>query len=623
VSKNPFPYIYREYQREFLEFVREGVKEKNLVINAVTGFGKTPLILSSLLPQSVEENRRIIWIVRTGNEIDRPIEELRTITESTGTKVFGLSFRGKRDMCLLLNDLKIRGRIDYDDAKYICDVNRDNCKYYNNLMKKKVEAQARPMFYSEILSECIRRQLCPYYFQIRLLPYSTVVSLSYNYVLNERVRWVIQEGLDLKDAFLVADEAHNLQQASISLNSDYISELSLVKALKECQDFNIRNGKIKRFLVKILSHLRKEAEGVSEDKEFDFKALIDDTVGEKDFLKTAKQLIKAGAIVKEKRYVNNQAPRSSLNHIGEFLVRSCQCLNVDGIVFVIGLNKKEKVKMELVDMRTNEILSNIWKLCYRNIFCSGTLHPTDDFAKVIGLDNYIGKSFPSIFNEKNAISMITPTLSTEGIDFKDEMAQAYVRAIDAFVGSLDENLAVFSSSYRIQDSLMRNGLEEVIKRHRRKVFVEEQDTNGRRGREILEQFKSRAETNVKGVLCATMGGRFAEGADFPGKELEGIFLVGIPFERMTTKTHKYISYFQKIYGDREGKYYAYVLPALKRASQALGRALRSKEDRAVFVLGDKRYQRFLNLLPDFVTKNYVRVYSCPELASVASKYYCL
>ncbi|MEM3404347.1 MAG: ATP-dependent DNA helicase [Nitrososphaeria archaeon] len=620
MATTPFPYRYREYQRDFLEFVRDNVKEKNLVINAVTGFGKTPLILSALLPQAIEEKRKIIWVVRTGNEIDRPIEELGTITKSTGMEVFGLSFRGKRDMCLLLNDLKIKGRIDYEDAKYICDMNRDGCKYYNNLMEKKIKAPIHPMFYSEILSLCVQRQLCPYYFQIRLLPYSALVSLSYNYILDTRVRRVVQEGLDLKNAFLVIDEAHNLQQASILLNSDYMSELSIVKALKEERDF-IKNKKIRWFLKAVLSYVRSEARDILDDKEFNFKDFLEAITDEYEFLKMTKQLMKAGSIVKEKKYMNNQAPRSSLNHIGEFLYRSYQSLKVDGIVFVLSLDKREKIKLELVDMRTNEILSDIWSLSYRNIFCSGTINPTDDFAKVIGLDNYISKSFPSIFDAKNAISMVTPTLSTEGIEFKDEMAQAYIRAIDSFIGSLDENLAVFSSSYRIQDSLIRNGLKDVIRYHGRRLFVEEQDMSGKRGREMLDQFKACAGTNTKGVLCATIGGRFAEGADFPGKELEGVFLVGVPFERLTTKTRKYIAYFQKIYGAREGKYYAYVLPALKKASQALGRALRSKEDRAVFVLGDKRYERFLNLLPDLVMKKYEKVYDCSQLSSVTSKYY--
>lgn len=620
MSTEPFPYEYREYQKEFVEWVRKNVKEKNLLINAVTGFGKTPLILSSLLPQAVEEKRKVVWVVRTGNEIDRPIEELKTITDITNTKVFGISFRGKRDMCLLLNDLKIRGRIGYDDAKYICDIYKEKCKYYNNLGKKKGERYATPKFYSEILSECAVREICPYYFQLKMLPLSSVIALSYNYILDEGVRLVVQNGIDLKNAFLVIDEAHNLQQASISLNSDYLSEISILKAIKEIRDYAIKSKKMLQFLKIMLDSLRREINHVDEDKEFDFKALM--KVSSKEFLKMTELLCRAGLIVRERRFQNNQVPRSSLFHIGEFLARAYDSLDIDGIAFILGRDSKEKIRLELVDMRTREVLSQVWSLTYRNLFCSGTLNPIDDFARVIGLNNYAGRSFPSIFDSRNAFSVITSYLTTEGIDFKKEMAKAYLQTIKAFVESLSENIAIFSSSYRIQDALIREGLHEIVRTNRRKFFIEEQNMNGKRGREVLQQFKACAETETKGVLCATMMGRFAEGADFPGKELEGIFLAGVPFERMTTKTRLYIEYFQKMYGESEGKYYAYILPALKRASQALGRALRSKEDRAIFVLGDRRYKRFLGLLPDFVNQNYTTVYDDMALATeIRWRYY--
>jgi len=53
-------------------------------------------------------------------------------------------------------------------------------------------------------------------------------------------------------------------------------------------------------------------------------------------------------------------------------------------------------------------------------------------------------------------------------------------------------------------------------------------------------------------------------------------------------------------------------PAVKSTSQSLGRALRSKQERAVFVLGDKRYERFIGLLPDFVQRDVKKIKSDRE-----------
>jgi len=619
VYQKIFPYKFREYQKEFLDFIISNVDKKNLVLNAVTGFGKTPLILSALLPKAVDEGRKIIWIVRTGNEIDRPIEELKKIVEKSGLNIFGFSFRGKKDMCLLIKDIGIKGKIDYEDAKYICDMHKSDCIYYKNLPDRVFYQFREPKLYSQILSECKSLGICPYYFQLKILSQATVVALSYNYILNESIRWVVDYGLRLRKSFLVVDEAHNLQNVCMSLNSDQISETSIERALKEAKIFYPKGGEVIDFLKHFLSILKSECRGIREDKEFDFKKFVQD-IGYEKLLDLIKRIRRLGSMVRMDRFRKNKVPRSSLYHLSEFLEKSIENMNVDGVAFILSKDRKDKVRLEIVDMRVNELLSKVWSLSYRSIFCSGTLNPIEDFAKVIGLENYVGQSFPSIFSEKNAYTLITSYLTTKGEELEKDMATSYLHSIDIFIKSVDENVAIYASSYRILETLLDMGLEKIVSENGRRLFLEEEGMSGKKGRELLEGFKKCAKSRRKGVLCATAFGRFSEGVDFPGKELEGIFLVGIPFERLTTKTKLYIKYFQKVYGKREGKYYAYVLPALKRASQALGRALRSKEDRALFVLGDKRFKKYLNLLPDFVIKNYKLVKSVEELSKETSNY---
>jgi DNA excision repair protein ERCC-2 len=619
VYQKIFPYKFREYQKEFLDFIVSNVDKKNLVLNAVTGFGKTPLILSALLPKAVDEGRKIIWIVRTGNEIDRPIEELKKIVEKSGLNIFGFSFRGKKDMCLLIKDIGIKGRIDYEDAKYICDMHKSDCIYYKNLPDRVFYQFKEPKLYSQILSECKSLGICPYYFQLKILSQATVVALSYNYILNESIRWVVDYGLRLRKSFLVVDEAHNLQNVCMSLNSDQVSETGIERALKEAKTFYPKGSEVIDFLKHFLSILKSECRGIREDKEFDFKKFVQD-IGYERLLDLIKRVRRLGSMVRMDRFRKNRVPRSSLYHLSEFLEKSIENMNVDGVAFILSRDKKDKVRLEMVDMRANELLSKVWSLSYRSIFCSGTLNPIDDFAKVIGLENYVGQSFPSIFSEKNAYTLITSYLTTKGEELERDMAKSYLSSIDVFIRSVNENVAVYASSYRILETLLDMGLGKIVSENGRRLFLEEEGMSGKRGRELLEGFKKCAKSERKGVLCATAFGRFSEGVDFPGKELEGIFLVGVPFERLTTKTKLYIKYFQKVYGRREGKYYAYVLPALKRASQALGRALRSKEDRALFVLGDKRFKKYLNLLPDFVIKNYKIVKNVEELSKETSNY---
>ncbi|MEM0307882.1 MAG: hypothetical protein QXO64_02950, partial [Thermofilaceae archaeon] len=95
-----FPYKPRPRQIEVAEEMARALKRTNVILEAPTGFGKTPVVLYALLPY-VERGRRIVWAVRTGSETDRPVEELAVFRRELGLKLVGVSFRGKRDMCLL------------------------------------------------------------------------------------------------------------------------------------------------------------------------------------------------------------------------------------------------------------------------------------------------------------------------------------------------------------------------------------------------------------------------------------------------------------------------------------------------------------------------------------------
>jgi len=150
--------------------------------------------------------------------------------------------------------------------------------------------------------------------------------------------------------------------------------------------------------------------------------------------------------------------------------------------------------------------------------------------------------------------------------------------------------------------LIENYLIEELNVFGRKIFVEQQEMDASETKRVLNEFKKAAYEN-KGILIASAAGRFAEGTDFPEKELEGVYLVGIPFDRLTTKTLLLIKHYKIIFGKSKGRFYAYTLPAIRRASHALGRAVRSPSDKAIFILGDRRYRRLLKYLPNFARFN--------------------
>lgn len=590
LSKYKFPYKPRPRQLEVASEIQETLKTANVILEAPTGFGKTPVVIYSLLP-FLDRGGRIVWAVRTGNETDRPIEEFRVFREKSNARFIAMSFRGKKDMCLLAKEFG--ETLDYSEVSYICSRERKRCPYYKRLeegVDYSTLLSRGVLTYSEVYEWARKKKVCPYFLQRELLKVADVLSLSYNYVVDENLSWTIKGSFPLSQSILVVDEAHNLTQ--LNLGGDTVTEGTIERAKREAEELEARD--MAEFIDKIQENVEKEFSGLGEEESQVFSPLklID---GRGEMIEKMKTL---GEEVRDMRFREGKRPHSSLYHLANFLEEATSYEGERGVA-LIAEKIDGKIHLNIWDMRSSEILSSVWKKFRRVIFMSGTLSPIEAFAETIGVKNYKPISVPSPYDETNASVYIVKDLTTRGEELSQEMARKYVEAIGKVLERVKGNTAVFTASYRIQLKLLEAGLRETSQQKGYQVFVEKRDMSGQEAGEVLQEFKKLADEG-KGLLVAPMGGRFAEGIDLPGKELVCVFLAGIPFEKPTVKTNLYISYYEELYGEGKGRLYAYIYPALRKASQAIGRALRSPRDQAVIILGDHRYNNYLSLLPDYV-----------------------
>jgi DNA excision repair protein ERCC-2 len=596
-----FPYKPREHQKEVMEAIRNAVRRgENFCLHAPTGFGKTPVVLSALLSEL--NGGKIIWAVRTGNETDRPIEELKVINRKS--EVFGFSFRGKKDMCLLARRMNISS---YEGVSNLCRLRRESCPYFRNLKKLDYFQIDGPMVFSEILKAAESIQVCPYFLQMMLLEEASLISLSYNYILSP-LGWAIRHKVSFKRSFLVVDEAHNIDRVAMELNSKSISLTSLERAIKEDERYDPKDSLgLRRKLTSMRDFMRRVA--VGEDGTFDLNEMLSSTDLGPDDLKKFHELVDTVYSDYVKR---GKEPRSYLNSVAEFLIVALEKAGEEGVAYLYSV--EDEPSLEVWDMRVRGFLSTIWKDFRSVIFMSGTLEPIDAFSDVVGVDNFSRMSVPSIADPERVSTVIVRGVSTRGEELSDEMLRRYLKVVERFL-SIPGNLAIFTASYRIQGEVI-SGIIELAREAGKLTYSEDRNMSGDEASRILREFKDLPRQGREGLLIAPAGGRFAEGADFPGEELEGIMLLGIPFDRLTTKTRVMIEYYERIYGRRRGRYLSYVVPALRKASQALGRAVRSHEDEAIFLLADERYlnRTYFSLLPDFVRWN-VRVVNWRDLPS--------
>ena len=105
--------------------------------------------------------------------------------------------------------------------------------------------------------------------------------------------------------------------------------------------------------------------------------------------------------------------------------------------------------------------------------------------------------------------------------------------------------------------------------------------------EFLEHFQPSPEKTTIGLLV--LGGAFSEGIDLVSDRLIGVSIVGIGLPMVSPSVDLIREYYDK--QAHKGFEYAYMDPGMNKVMQAVGRLIRSEEDRGAALLIDDRYLR--------------------------------
>jgi DNA excision repair protein ERCC-2 len=99
------------------------------------------------------------------------------------------------------------------------------------------------------------------------------------------------------------------------------------------------------------------------------------------------------------------------------------------------------------------------------------------------------------------------------------------------------------------------------------------------------------------LLFAVLGGMYAEGVDYPGELLTGVYIVSPALPKVSFERELLRRYFDE--SDQAGFDYAYLQPGMTRVIQAAGRLIRSETDRGVIALLCQRFlqEPYVSRLP--------------------------
>lgn len=115
---------------------------------------------------------------------------------------------------------------------------------------------------------------------------------------------------------------------------------------------------------------------------------------------------------------------------------------------------------------------------------------------------------------------------------------------------------------------------------RAQVLVQRPDLPDFERHRILQALSDPPENGV--FLLAVSGGMYAEGVDYPGELISGVFVVSPALPQVSFERELLRRYFDE--KEEAGFDYAYLQPGMTRVVQAAGRLIRSETDRGVIAL---------------------------------------
>lgn len=595
-----FPYPYRPCQKAMVEFVRSGVAgDGTVVMESGTGTGKTAVSLSGAI-EGRGRSARIVYLTRTKSQQRQVALECRAISDNIPLISVAVQGRSASTCPMMAHDRDLSDGTPEELSRLCSDLKKGDgpagkCEYFEAMGSTQVEAcisyirTAHPDP-EEFAEFCGAMGVCPYEMAKKVLPYADVVSAPYPFFFIPAVRSRLMDwmGTAEKDVVAIIDEAHNLPEYLREIQTYTVTARSLELSRSEAE----ANGNPLLGSDVRATDLVDAVRDVMDDATDEFLTRENDLIPP-DYLSTKLMsrfsrstvgiknlfvlLHEAGMAIAEKKKAKRKLPRSHLATLALFILGWLEC-DDESHVFLIAGGDNPSLEAYCLDPAD---AAEPLRLCRSSVSMSGTLEPLRNYAWELGLREPETETFPSPFPPENRRTVFVRDISTRYADLYGP-GDTYGRLKDYVIGIVDAakvNTAVFFPSYSLMERFIDDGVDFAL---RRDVFYERA---GSTQAELMDQVMG-FRTTPGSVLFAVTGGRISEGLDFPGREMELAVIVGIPYGRPSAKTDALIRYCQGRFGDGFGM--AMKVPAVRKMRQAIGRLIRSENDRGIAVILDNR-----------------------------------
>ncbi|MFX0090411.1 MAG: helicase C-terminal domain-containing protein [Candidatus Hodarchaeota archaeon] len=508
-------------------------KERYVFVQAPTGFGKTAVALSVVLPE-ILNGKQIIVATRTKNQIfDIYLKWLSRFSahKKVVNQVTCVPLIAREDLCVnpdKKNDLR-------SDCR--------GCKTYKQT--EEVTAESFPVLsdyirFSATSPSAWRESLlewgCPYQLVKRLCPFVDIVLTTHGYLLQPHLRSKLfsltQTDLTPQTKVLLLDEVHGLATPAV------VAELPLKTLRAAAQVYPTEN------LLTFVKHCRYP--------------------GQVQRPPIHPELILYYLSKDESRW---QDPTfQPLVALYEFLI-------AQGDYWICT----EKALLQLNPFP--DMIFKAFNGFYKVIGMSGTLKPLNMYLKLFDIPHYVPLEIPTPVDRQFLAVTTELQFSTKFENRNVHTFRRYAQAIHKLHVLNPEHTLVCCASYEIKKRLLS---------YFDTPYVEQQR---------LPRWLSELPTLEHELIMAVMGGRLTEGIEILNPEtrrskLTLIIIVGLPFPPKDVLTNILTYLYERRYSVSQAEQYLLHLPALTSVLQAIGRGIRSPHDYSAAIVLDHRAVHF-------------------------------
>ncbi|KZX56072.1 hypothetical protein A3709_06700 [Halioglobus sp. HI00S01] len=566
----PFPHgDFRPGQRDIAELVYKCIdRGGELMVEAPTGIGKTAAVLYPAL-RALERGKHDGLIFATARTVGRrAAEECLTLMAGAGLSMPWLSLTAKDSICFSPGKACHAQDCPYAEG------------YYDRLSGALQAAIVRGALSRAAIEEVAREhRVCPYQLADDLLPWvdAVIADLHYLYSLYPRLGHLAEHSG--RRFTVLLDEAHNLPERARGMYSATLSKPQLMRVKRGVPK------SLKRPLERInrqLLALQKEPwpepdyycrPELSDKLQF---ALLNFTAAVSEQLAEQPTLFQRESALGD-FYFNVLHWLRVADYWGEDFVLELQC-DADGRNLALALNCLD----------ASRILSAGHARTHASVAFSATLSPAHWMRQTLGLpENAVCRRLDSPFASEQLEVRLETAVDTRFRARADSLDRL-VQVLQEWLANTEGNCMIYFPSYAyMRDALGHIDLGE------RTLWQQEpgQDLTARE--ELLAAFVARRNLAAFCIL----GGAFGEGIDLPGDQLRGVAIVGVGLPQVGRERELLRSWYEAHYGS--GFEYAYLYPGMQKVDQALGRVVRTADDRGHALLIDTRYawSQYRELLP--------------------------